>query len=101
MFDDPIVEIQELTGLIKNDITALNAALSDLQTIQNIEVADGKYSEDRVVHSTAVCDDLKGKLMGATKQLQDVLTTRTEVYFDMIIVLFFYNKLLEMVNLVI
>lgn len=78
MFDDPIVEIQELTSLIKNDITAMNVALSDLQTIQNIEIADGKYSEDRVVHSTAVCDDLKGKLMGATKRLQDVLTTRTE-----------------------
>ncbi|XP_041000523.1 syntaxin-31 isoform X2 [Juglans microcarpa x Juglans regia] len=78
MFDDPIVEIQELTALIKNDITSLNVALSDLQTIQNIEMADGNYSDDRVVHSTAVCDDLKSKLMGATKQLQDVLTTRTE-----------------------
>ena len=33
MFDDPIVEIQELTSLIKNDITMLNVALSDLQTI--------------------------------------------------------------------
>ncbi|XP_041000620.1 syntaxin-31 isoform X3 [Juglans microcarpa x Juglans regia] len=82
MFDDPIVEIQELTALIKNDITSLNVALSDLQTIQNIEMADGNYSDDRVVHSTAVCDDLKSKLMGATKQLQDVLTTRTEVRFN-------------------
>ncbi|KAK4579455.1 hypothetical protein RGQ29_029214 [Quercus rubra] len=78
MFDDPIVEIQELTSLIKNDITALNVALSDLQTIQNIEIADGNYSEDRVGHSTAVFDDLKSKLMGATKKLQNVLTTRTE-----------------------
>lgn len=79
MFDDPIVEIQELTVLIKNDITAMNVALSDLQTLQNMEIVDGNYSEDRVVHSTAVLDDLKSKLMGATKKLQDVLTTRTEV----------------------
>ncbi|KAL5568529.1 hypothetical protein UlMin_025104 [Ulmus minor] len=78
MFDDPIVEIQELTALIKNDITTLNVALTDLQTIQNMEIADGKYSEDRVVHSTAVCNDLKGRLMGATKNFQDVLTARTE-----------------------
>ncbi|XP_057725040.1 syntaxin-31 isoform X1 [Arachis stenosperma] len=78
IFNDPIVEIQELTAVIKNEITALNAALSDLQTIQNIEIADGMYSEDRVVHSNAVCDDLKSRLMGATKKLQDVLTTRTE-----------------------
>ncbi|CAL1387562.1 unnamed protein product [Linum trigynum] len=78
MFDDPTVEIQELTGLIKNDITALNTALTDLQTLQRMEIADGNYSEDRVVHSTAVCDDLKNKLMGATKELHNVLTTRTE-----------------------
>ncbi|KAH9767011.1 Syntaxin-31 [Citrus sinensis] len=78
MFDDPIVEIQELTALIKDDITALNMALSDLQTLQNLEIVEGNYSQDRVVHSTTVCDDLKSKLMGATKELQDVLTTRTE-----------------------
>ncbi|KAF4395709.1 hypothetical protein G4B88_013483 [Cannabis sativa] len=74
MFDDPL----ELTVMIKNDITTLNVALTDLQTIQNMEIADGNYSQDKVVHSTAVCDDLKGKLMGATKKLQDVLTARTE-----------------------
>lgn len=79
MFNDPIVEIQELTALIKNDITSLNSSLSDLQTIQKMDMAEGNYSEDRVVHSTAVCDDLKSRLMGATKHLQDVLTTRTEV----------------------
>ena len=71
MFDDPLVEIQELTALIKTDITTLNMALSDLQILQNMEIADGNYSEDRVVHSTKVCDDLKSKLMGATKHLQD------------------------------
>ncbi|XP_076931154.1 syntaxin-31-like [Bidens hawaiensis] len=78
IFDDPLKEIQELTALIKNDITALNVAVSDLQTLQNMEIADGNYSEDRIVHSTAVCDDLKNKLMGATKKFQDVLTARTE-----------------------
>ncbi|KAI3517417.1 hypothetical protein L1887_16631 [Cichorium endivia] len=78
IFDDPLKEIQELTVLIKNDITSLNVAVSDLQTLQNMEIADGDYSEDRVVHSTAVCDDLKNKLMGATKKFQEVLTTRTE-----------------------
>ncbi|XP_058109199.1 syntaxin-31 [Magnolia sinica] len=78
MFDDPVMEIQELTALIKNDITALNAAVSDMQTLQNLEVADGNCSKDRVVHATTICDDLKNKLMGTTKQFKDVLTTRTE-----------------------
>ncbi|XP_059627093.1 syntaxin-31-like [Cornus florida] len=79
IFDDPIKKIQELTALIKDDITALNISVSDLQTLQNMEIADGNYSEDRAVHSTTICDDLKNKLMGATKQSQDVLTARTEV----------------------
>uniref|UniRef100_A0A7N0ZUN8 t-SNARE coiled-coil homology domain-containing protein n=1 Tax=Kalanchoe fedtschenkoi TaxID=63787 RepID=A0A7N0ZUN8_KALFE len=78
MFDDPIKEIQELTALIKDDITALNVAVSDLQTLQNLELAENNHSEDTVVHTTAVCDDLKNKLMGATKQFQNVLTTRTQ-----------------------
>ncbi|PWA59176.1 syntaxin of plants 31 [Artemisia annua] len=78
IFDDPLKEIQELTVLIKNDITSLNVAVSDLQTLQNMEIASGDYSEDRVVHGTAVCDDLKNKLMGTTKKFQDVLTARTE-----------------------
>ncbi|XP_043702498.1 syntaxin-31 [Telopea speciosissima] len=78
MFDDPVVEIQELTALIKDDITALNIAVSDLQTLQNLEIADGNYSKDRVIHGTTVCDDLKNKLMATTKQFQDVLTARTE-----------------------
>uniref|UniRef100_A0A1J3D6L8 Syntaxin-31 n=1 Tax=Noccaea caerulescens TaxID=107243 RepID=A0A1J3D6L8_NOCCA len=78
IFNDRTVEIQELTALIRNDITGLNMALSDLQTLQNMEIADGNYSQHKVVHYTAVCDDLKTRLMGATKQLQDVLTTRSE-----------------------
>lgn len=79
MFDDPTIQIQELTALIKDNITELNGSLQDLQTLQNLEMADGIYSEDRAVHSTTVCDDLKSKLMETTKQLQDVLKTRTQV----------------------
>ncbi|XP_009770611.1 syntaxin-31 [Nicotiana sylvestris] len=78
IFDDPSKEIQELTALIKNDITTLNVGVSDLQTLQDMEVADGTHSKDRVVHCTAVCDDLKTRLMAATKSFQDALTTRTK-----------------------
>ncbi|GMH04209.1 hypothetical protein Nepgr_006048 [Nepenthes gracilis] len=78
MFNDPTVEIQELSALIKDDITTLNAAIADLQTFQNLEIVDGNYSDDMVVHAHAVCDDLNKRLMLATKQFQDVLTTRTE-----------------------
>lgn len=82
IFDDRSKENEELTSLIKNEITALNMAISDLQTLQDMEIADGNYSGDRVVHLNAVCDDLKNRLMNVTKQFQDVLTTRTKVNFQ-------------------
>ncbi|XP_020525169.1 syntaxin-31 isoform X2 [Amborella trichopoda] len=78
IFDDPVEEIQELTAFIKNDIQALNIAVSDLQALQNSEIADGNFSNDRVGHSTTIVDDLKNRLMGTTKEFKDVLTTRTE-----------------------
>ncbi|XP_047966518.1 syntaxin-31 [Salvia hispanica] len=78
IFDDRSKENEELTALIKNDITALNMAISELQNVQTMEVADGNYTGDRVVHLTAVCDDLKNRLMNVTKQFQDVLTTTTK-----------------------
>ncbi|KAK3017241.1 hypothetical protein RJ639_005529 [Escallonia herrerae] len=78
IFDDPLKEIQELSALINSDISTLNLAVSDLQTLKNLETADGIHSEDRVVHSTAVFDDLNRKLMGTAKEFHDVLNTRTE-----------------------
>ncbi|KAK4489259.1 hypothetical protein RD792_005056 [Penstemon davidsonii] len=78
IFDDRSKENEELSALIKNDITSLNMAISDLQTLQNMEIVERNYSGDRVVHLTAVCDDLKSRLMNVTKQFQDVLTARTK-----------------------
>lgn len=82
VFDDPTIEIQELTGLIKQDITALNSALVDLQMLSNSE-NDGSVSSDSAAHSTTVVDNLKNSLMSTTKEFKEVLTKRTEVYlFD-------------------
>ncbi|CAN6443022.1 unnamed protein product [Victoria cruziana] len=78
MFNDPALEIQELTALIKIDIDALNLAVSELQALQNFEASDRDLSKDSIVHSTTICDDLKNRLMGTTKQFKDVLTARTE-----------------------
>lgn len=78
MFNDPLMEIQQLTSLIKDDITSLNMGVSDLQALQNIEIANDNCSKERAIHAIAICDDLKNRLMGTTKQFQDVLTTRTE-----------------------
>lgn len=78
MFDDPAKEIEELTAVIKQDITALNAAFSDLQALQNSQVGDSNFSKDSAIHFTTVVDDLNNRLKGITKELKDVLVTRSE-----------------------
>ncbi|KAH7277846.1 hypothetical protein KP509_38G011200 [Ceratopteris richardii] len=78
MFNDPAVEIQELTAVIKEDITALNAAISDLQTLCNSHNDKSSYSKQSSEHSMTVVDNLKNRLMNTTKQFKEVLTLRTE-----------------------
>ncbi|KAH7510646.1 hypothetical protein FEM48_ZijujUnG0104800 [Ziziphus jujuba var. spinosa] len=78
VFDDPTMEIQELTAVIKQDITALNSAVVDLQLLCNSRNESGNISSDTTSHSTTVVDDLKNRLMSATKEFKEVLTMRTE-----------------------
>ncbi|KAG8375523.1 hypothetical protein BUALT_Bualt10G0108600 [Buddleja alternifolia] len=78
VFDDPTMEIQELTAVIKQDITALNSAVVDLQFLSNSRNDSGNVSSDTTSHSTTVVDDLKNRLMSATKEFKEVLTMRTE-----------------------
>lgn len=79
MFDDPAVEIQELTSVVKQDITALNAAISDLQQICEMRNDGANQTRQSSEHSTTVVDTLKSRLMNTTKEFKDVLTLRTEV----------------------
>ncbi|KAJ6844981.1 syntaxin-32-like [Iris pallida] len=78
VFDDPTIEIQELTSVIKQEITALNSAVVDLQLVCNSQNESGNISRDTTSHSTTVVDNLKNRLMSATKEFKEVLTTRTE-----------------------
>ncbi|XP_074587336.1 syntaxin-32-like [Curcuma longa] len=76
VFDDPSVEIRQLTTVIKQDITALNSAVVDLQLLCNSQ--NENMSRDTSNHSTNVVDNLKNRLMNATKEFKDILTMRTE-----------------------
>ncbi|TQD92257.1 hypothetical protein C1H46_022139 [Malus baccata] len=78
VFDDPALEIQELTAAIKQDITGLNSALIELQLHCNSQNESGNISSDTTTHSTTVVDNLKNRLMSATKEFKEVLTMRTE-----------------------
>ena len=74
LFEDPTAEINELTHIIKQEITALNGALASLQTIA--KAASGA-SKQRASHSGSVADSLKTRLLDATRDFQDVLHTRS------------------------
>ncbi|KAJ0031782.1 hypothetical protein Pint_13117 [Pistacia integerrima] len=78
VFDDPTLEIQELTAVVKQDISALNSALVDLQFLCNSQNESGNISSDTTTHSTTVVENLKNRLMGATKEFKKVLTMRAE-----------------------
>lgn len=78
LFDDPTMEIQELTAVIKQDITALNSAVVELQLVCNSQHEGENVSSDTTTHSTTVVDNLKNRLMSTTKEFKEVLTMRTE-----------------------
>ncbi|KAK3240296.1 hypothetical protein CYMTET_49852 [Cymbomonas tetramitiformis] len=75
MFNDPAQEIGELTMVIKQDITALNGSISDLQAFAKGDYRSNKQNSE---HSATVVDNLKSRLMNTTKEFTDVLTLRTE-----------------------
>lgn len=75
MFDDPAQEVDELTGIIKQDIQALNSAIADLQRLSSRSRDENKQSQD---HSHTVVDNLRSRLKDATQEFKDVLTVRTD-----------------------
>jgi syntaxin 5 len=76
MFDDPTAEIDELTGAIKGDITALNEAIAELQRARGGGAAAA--SKQSAEHSATVVDALRGRLKDATAEFKEVLTLRTD-----------------------
>lgn len=75
MFDDPTQEINEITGIVKQDIQMLHNSIADLQKISNVR-QNGGVQEQR--HSSTVVDNLRTRLKDTTKEFQEVLTVRSE-----------------------
>lgn len=95
MFDDPAIEIQELTAVIKEDITALNSAIADLHALCSSQSESGSQSKQSSEHSVTVVDNLKSRLMSTTKEFKEVLTMRTEVGICLV---FFLTLKLHILN---
>lgn len=75
LFADPTEEINELTHIVKQDITALNKKLADLQAAMR-ERRGG--SKQQASHSTSIVEQLKTRLLESAKDFQDLLQTRQE-----------------------
>lgn len=74
LFDDPTIEIQELTSIINQDIKNLNNQISTLQ-----QRANDRSNKQIQVHSETVVESLKSKLRDTTVEFSQVLKLRTEV----------------------
>lgn len=76
LFDDPTAEIRELTFVIKQDIAALNAKLSNLQSLRD---AQRRHSSKQAGdHSESVVSSLKGRLATTAEGFKQVLKMRSE-----------------------
>lgn len=75
MFDDPAAEVDELTGIIKQDIQGMNNSIAELQRLSARSKDANKQSES---HSHTVVDNLRTRLKDATQEFKEVLTSRTE-----------------------
>ncbi|CAI5471378.1 unnamed protein product [Closterium sp. Yama58-4] len=89
MFDDPTVEIQNLSALISQDLSALEAAISGLQAFcaaQTGPAAGNAASSAGVDAATrqridlgmAVVESLRERLAKAGEEFKDVLASRSE-----------------------
>jgi len=73
LFDDPTVEIQELTSIINQDIKNLNNQITVLQNRNS-----AKKNKQVQSHTETILDSLKNKLRFTTKDFSEVLELRTE-----------------------
>eukprot|EP01099_Mayorella_cantabrigiensis_P002711 TRINITY_DN2192_c0_g1_i1.p1 TRINITY_DN2192_c0_g1~~TRINITY_DN2192_c0_g1_i1.p1 ORF type:complete len:303 (-),score=74.56 TRINITY_DN2192_c0_g1_i1:9-917(-) len=75
LFDDPTLEIQELTNIIKKDIWTLQRELKMLKENDEEKL---NSSEQLSVHSKHVLDSLETKLASTSQEFKKILTVRAQ-----------------------
>lgn len=76
LFDDRPVEIAELTYVIKQDLSALNAQIGQLQQLSRTNMGKGPRQESE--HNANVVVLLQGKLADVGANFKEVLEVRTK-----------------------
>lgn len=75
LFDDRPVEINELTSIIKRDLSSLNQQISHLQTLSRSQHSKADQEGE---HNKNVVYLLQGKLTDVSANFKDVLEVRTK-----------------------
>jgi len=75
LFDDRPVEIQDLTYIIKQDISSLNKQIAQLQEFSKNRDENSQHAKK---HSSSVVVSLQSKLANMSKSFKQVLEIRTE-----------------------
>lgn len=75
LFDDRPVEINELTFVIKQDLSALNQNIGDLQALTRVQ---NPKADQESEHNKNVVYLLQGKLTDVSVNFKDVLEARTK-----------------------
>jgi len=75
LFDDRPVEIQDLTYIIKQDISSLNRQIAHLQEFSKSRDENSQHAKK---HSSSVVVSLQSKLANMSKSFKQVLEIRTE-----------------------
>lgn len=81
LFDDSHdCEIQELTGIIRHDLSSLTKQLGDLRT-RSLAASQSGNSAHLQKHSSNLVGTLQTKVALITQKFKDVLEVRTEVSY--------------------
>ncbi|KFY71108.1 hypothetical protein V499_08683 [Pseudogymnoascus sp. VKM F-103] len=76
LFDDRPLEINELTYIIKQDLSSLNTQISALQTLTRVQ--NPSAAPQQTEHAKNVVFLLQGKLTDVSANFKDVLELRTQ-----------------------
>ncbi|OBT63653.1 syntaxin 5 [Pseudogymnoascus sp. 23342-1-I1] len=76
LFDDRPLEINELTYIIKQDLSSLNTQISSLQTLTRVQ--NPSSTTQQTEHAKNVVFLLQGKLTDVSANFKDVLELRTQ-----------------------
>lgn len=75
LFDDPVLDIQELIYIVKKDIANLNKKLESAKSLSKLE-----KNKQTLEHTDKVVMNLSNKLAHTTREFKNVLSTRAENY---------------------